>query len=273
MIALLSLAALLVSFSFHDGQGTSLHDTGVDQCIEWANGQELYGPGKTHRIGPDLLCFTGGIDHDSAKAFVTRLEDISTDTPLTVVVRSGGGAAGAGLTMGEALARHDATVVVDALCASSCANYLFLSAERRVVLQDGIVVFHGGATMKIWPEMERQLRALIEERDGTDFIADEPAEQALVRIRAELESSVKRQSAFLRAMNLDPDFFEWFNDVPDDVWLQRCEAAVEDEVVVFSKNSLLQRGITLASYAGPESQAELDEILAGMRRQGEACFW
>jgi hypothetical protein len=72
-------------------------------------------------------------------------------THETLIVTSGGG------FVGEAaqIAMHLQTqglkeVVVEGRCMSSCANYLFLSAPKKVIREKSFVAYHGNATSSVF---------------------------------------------------------------------------------------------------------------------------
>jgi hypothetical protein len=55
---------------------------------------------------------------------------------------SAGGSSEAGLQIAEAIQNKGVTVVVEDYCLSSCANYLFLFAHRRILQNESVVGFH-----------------------------------------------------------------------------------------------------------------------------------
>jgi hypothetical protein len=64
--------------------------------------------------------------------------------PEVLVVRSSGGAVAGWLDFVEAFDDRPRLVIVDGLCASSCANYAFAAGRRRIVGEDSLVIWHGG---------------------------------------------------------------------------------------------------------------------------------
>jgi hypothetical protein len=61
-----------------------------------------------------------------------------------LLVNSNGGSLYAGIDMGNFIHQNRMTVEVANLCISSCANYIFLAAETKVLNKNSLVVFHGG---------------------------------------------------------------------------------------------------------------------------------
>jgi hypothetical protein len=86
-----------------------------------------------------------------------------------VVVSGAGGYLTQALDMADLIATGEATTVAGDICASSCAQFLFMAGRHKLVLTGGVVAFHGGP---LTPE--------IIEREATDaagrkFLADENA--------------------------------------------------------------------------------------------------
>lgn len=73
-----------------------------------------------------------------------------------VRVQSTGGDLNAALAIGEAIARRQPLVVVDGLCMSNCAAFIFLATPQHRVLRDGLVCFRGAPARN-----ETELRAHI----------------------------------------------------------------------------------------------------------------
>lgn len=94
-------------------------------------------------ITSDLLCLDGYLDADVATDILSWADQDSSDQK-SLVVRSGGGEAQAGLEIAEKLQSNNIHVYIYDICASSCANYLFAMARHRHILDEAIVLFHGG---------------------------------------------------------------------------------------------------------------------------------
>jgi hypothetical protein len=90
----------------------------------------------------NVLCIDGLIDVEG-KLRAAVLEGTYRDR-LLVVVRSEGGSLPGAIDMVEHLARFHYSIVVDGICASSCAQFLFMGADRKIIRGDGIVAMHGG---------------------------------------------------------------------------------------------------------------------------------
>ena len=207
---------------------------------------------------------------ESSGRFLEVLAGIPLDRPITVVMRSTGGQVLAGLDTGEALLPRPLTVVASSICASSCANYVFMAADRRVIAPESILAFHGGMTPGHRLKTERELaEARARRRPDPEQLADLERGR-----RANLEGA-PRQSALLRSVAADPEFFAFFDTInarPRRTWSPDCAAQPRSAMLVFSDAFLRNRGVAIENH-GPRSAAELRALLIQKRNQGLACWW
>ena len=117
-----------------------------------------------------LICFSGPIKAGSARRLEQALAD-ARGSARDLVRNSGGGDAAVGVRLGAKIAAGPVTAIVDRLCASSCANYIFDGAGRRVILAHSIVVFHGGIGPSAIQQMRPALEALKEREPSLDIEA------------------------------------------------------------------------------------------------------
>lgn len=96
-------------------------------------------PGAPIRRAGATLCFSGEIEAASTAQAVALLPGASS-----VVITSEGGEVRAALALARAIRAGGQLLVVERLCMSSCANFLFTAARRKAVAPEGLVVFHGG---------------------------------------------------------------------------------------------------------------------------------
>jgi hypothetical protein len=188
---------------------------------------------------------------------------------LTLVVMSNGGDTNAALDVAGLLLRRDVTIVTGPICASACANYLFLPAARRVVPEGSVVAFHGGMSEGFRARLRRELEAARRSprRDAPEIAHIETA----LRIVA---ADLPRQAAMLRAIGADPNLFAFFDDIPLAPWRRNCRGpANHDQVLVFSPEALDRRGIAVDLWRGPRSDTELQARLKQMPGVSPMCFW
>lgn len=236
----------------------------ADACAAWTGARAAKGP-ATHRVGPDGLCFSGDITAENSAEFVQVLAGLDPTIPLVVVVTSDGGEINAGMSMGEALVPFTTTVVAQRVCASSCANYLFTAGDRRVIGDNALLLFHGGAH----PLDEAELRTAIAPQVRADQL-----EAQVAAIVADVEGQIRRQDAFSERAGIDIDFFRWmagFNDLSEEDFLELC--AVRDPVMIaYSDRRLATQDVVVHENRGPQSQQDVTAAVAGLGRTEAVCF-
>lgn len=242
----------------------------VRACSAWfATRSSASGPAVLAR-SPNAICFDGAIDPAGSAALTAALKAIPADKPVLLVVRSGGGGISESLDVAEAIAGRDVTVMVHTLCGSGCANCIFLPARKRIILDDAVVAFHGGASLTLARKFEDDRAKFIASNPGVDF-------DRLARDwRTRLERDVARQDAILRTAGVDRDFFAWFDRMasePPSGQSADCAANAEAEAIVFSEDFLRQRGVVIAYNGGPRSAEGLQRINMKRGWGRHSCFW
>jgi hypothetical protein len=71
-----------------------------------------------------------------------------------LVISSAGGDIEAGMRFGRLVRDWNLNVYVEELCASSCANYVFPAAKRKIIGYGALVGWHGGAVSKSFAGMD-----------------------------------------------------------------------------------------------------------------------
>lgn len=261
------LSILLAGFGLPDAAMPYREIVVVESCAAWADGRETEATSAVHRVDDHGLCFFGSTTDQNSAAFVEAVAGIDPEKPLVVVVRSGGGEINAAMAMGEALVPRETTVMVHDLCASSCANYLFLAGDRRVILPGALLLYHGG----IFEQSEEHWVALREE--WSQRMNPRDLEASLKSSRDYETNSLARQAAFLENVDVDPDLFDWMqglNALTQEEWLAKCPVP-DASMMVFSDAILAERGIAVHRSDGPRSDAELAAELG--KSAGMACYW
>jgi hypothetical protein len=92
-----------------------------------------------NRLNNGVIQYFGSIDMERVEKFkeLYRPGD-------RLLVNSNGGSLYAGIEMGKFIHKNQITVEVADVCISSCANYVFLAGETKVLNKNSLVVFHGG---------------------------------------------------------------------------------------------------------------------------------
>ena len=65
------------------------------------------------------------------------------DQITAIRINSAGGITDHGIRIGEWIFDHQLDVIVDELCFSSCANYIFTAGKNKIIEKDAIVGWHG----------------------------------------------------------------------------------------------------------------------------------
>lgn len=111
----------------------------------------------------NVLCIDGPIDVEGRLRALVLSRGYRDG--LIVVARSDGGSLAGAIDMAEYLGRFHYSIVVDGICASACAQFIFMGANRKIIRGDGIVAMHGG------PFSDEQIAAMPEA--GRDNIGRE----------------------------------------------------------------------------------------------------
>lgn len=209
------------------------------------------------------FCFDGTIDRSSAEAFITSIGE-AAHKPI-VVIRSGGGEVNAGMDIGDAIKAAGATVIVAEKCLSSCANYILISANRRVVLKDALLGFHGGVEV-----VDRQ--RLVKEFAAAGFTQPKQVNAAIKRS----EDDRARQDRFLRVRGVSAALYDkiisW-NDMPKRAQVRYCADPDSVRMFVFDPALLFKYGYDLQAYLGPSSKKGLEQALSRQKRKSSSfCY-
>jgi hypothetical protein len=112
--------------------------------------------GDWTRESDDTLKFSGKIEAGE----LDRFKLISSAEDRNLIVDSTGGDVEAGVRLGMELFKKKLTVIVDGLCVSTCANYVFTAGAKKEV-KHGFVGYHGNIAAflnKGWNKIASELR-------------------------------------------------------------------------------------------------------------------
>jgi hypothetical protein len=176
------------------------------------------------RRSGDAVVFEGRIDFASAARFLQLLEEPGV---ARVVVTSRGGLVAPALEMAQAIHRRGLPLEIPAACLSSCANYLFPAAARKVLGRADAVGWHGNMAHVLWLQQAGQ----------ASWSPDELAQaRALAR----------REAAFYRAIGVD-GYVAWFGKLPP---------YAVDEFYYLSPQDLARFGIGDVTVRAPAVQPD-----------------
>lgn len=91
------------------------------------------------RVSTKALRFDGVIQAESYQEFIKKIDAEVEE----IILNSVGGSVESALAIATEIKRRNINVTVKGFCISSCANYLFLAGNKKMI--DGIVGYHGNA--------------------------------------------------------------------------------------------------------------------------------
>ena len=102
-----------------------------------------YGPEPaTISVEGSIISFVGSIESETYRNFLYAVRG-QEDQITAIQINSGGGITDQGMLIGEWVFDHDIDVIVEELCFSSCANYIFPAGKNKIIEEDAIVGWHG----------------------------------------------------------------------------------------------------------------------------------
>ncbi|MFM7689844.1 MAG: hypothetical protein ACKPAC_10375 [Alphaproteobacteria bacterium] len=151
--------------------------------------------GTWERINQNAIRFSGHIqrgDFESLQAILSADDRI-------LYLDSKGGDVEVGVRLASHLLPRQLTVIVDGICASSCANYLFTSGLNKEIRR-GWVGFHGNATALMaqdWYEVARKFK----EEGGL-------SDQQISELHARFMALAEIEQKYLERAGVDQALFE-----------------------------------------------------------------
>ena len=102
-----------------------------------------YGPEPaTISVEGSIISFVGSIESETYRNFLYAVRG-QEDQITAIQINSGGGITDQGMLIGEWIFDHEIDVIVDEICFSSCANYIFPAGKNKIIEEDAIVGWHG----------------------------------------------------------------------------------------------------------------------------------
>ncbi|MEH6435261.1 hypothetical protein [Massilia sp. DD77] len=93
------------------------------------------------------LNYVGEISQEANKEVFDLFASLD-NKPTRLSIRSPGGPTDPGIALGTWVHKHGLTVKVLEFCFSSCANYVFTAAPKKIVSNFAVIGFHGGLSSK-----------------------------------------------------------------------------------------------------------------------------
>ena len=184
--------------------------------------------------------YVGYLTRPSVSQLLREVSD--ADPPVdTLVIASGGGETGLGREIGTWVHEGQITVVVEGYCFSSCANYIFTAAPKKVIRGGAVVGWHGSEQQGQYISINGECL----DPDGSDSAAvgSSTAGVSVVRLSG---LGIEEEVSFLAEVGVSVDAL-LYGHMPE-----RCEHFVTAGVAgwTFSIAGMAAFGITNVSYEG-----------------------
>ncbi len=143
----------------------------------------------------DVLCLRGEIDKRMEQEITRSLRLSQRD--LAVVVDSDGGSVASAINIADLLSVHGFDLIVAEGCYSSCANYLFVAASRKFLLEGADIGWHGSTAPR---SFDRYIEIF--------FAREKPLDAAALKIlRKHYEASKRAQENFVQKHKISEDIY------------------------------------------------------------------
>jgi len=152
------------------------------------------------------VTYVGKISDQNAEQLLNRVKGKNL---TTLVINSGGGEINAGMKIGSWVFDNQIDVIVDGVCMSSCANYVFPAGRFKTITDGSIVAWHGSILLKSATSDAEVRRATTEavhrlpERDQQKLDLEEVIQKATEQSREYQADSMKRQAEFFSKIGVD----------------------------------------------------------------------
>ncbi|SDB42178.1 hypothetical protein SAMN05660653_02008 [Desulfonatronum thiosulfatophilum] len=192
MRSILTMGLILIVLSQTQVFGRSVYDPSAEEAYISVEGT--------------TATFAGSISDLNVTKFLDSVEGRVVET---LVIASGGGEINAGMRLGEWVFDNQADVVVEKMCMSSCANYVFTAGRRKIINANAIVGWHGNALQKRGITDADVRAELIQAYEQLDEQAKNKLDlegmlaQAIQQTREYMENSKAKQARFFEKIDVD----------------------------------------------------------------------
>lgn len=278
-ISFYGLVISLMIFSRNTGAENALEKfdfyPAVKNCSTWFK-ERSYGklspgvdiPMAFYAPEKSQICIDGNFGGDTSKEVIEQIKKSSTQNNVTLVIRSLGGDINPAIEISEEIQRGNFTIVVHEICASSCANYIFIAGKKRVVLPEGLLLFHGGASLDLLDKIAVQINQYFkDDKEGY--------EREVEKSRKNLLTQIKRQEDLLKKSNAAQHFFYWMgmiNHMTKEDVSNIC-GTQHPSMILYDTKILDSMRVHIENYFGPTSSEELGLILKKRNIDARMCFW
>jgi hypothetical protein len=213
------------------------------------------------------LCFQGLINKVSA----TQAIEILKSKPVkTLVISSPGGSVLYALDMAEYIQAKKIDIVINRVCVSSCANYLFLAARYKYVTEGSFVGWHGGPEKnlkKVRKRVKRLRKRELKENPQTVF--NESLDEYMVL----WENDLERQRKLLARAGVSDDLLYVSVTGAQAVFLKKIIAEHKKSMIFVPGPEDLSGHYSVKGLVNmwhPGVQASLERYMAALKTEAKA---
>ncbi len=217
--------------------------------------------------GPTVV-MNGSLEDRFYESFLSLVKG-REDEITTLRVSSAGGKTDEGIKLGHWIFEHGIDVVVDGLCFSSCANYVFTAGRNKTITAGSIVGWHGseqqdehlarGLGLTVEELLTRQYDELV--AVGVETASPERRKRFVEVALSGKPAGVREEQAFLEKIGVSVDALV-YGFLPDRFQGYYVNRAAHIDGWTFSIEGMARFGIDNVTYAGdgdyPSEQARED---------------
>ncbi len=213
-------------------------------------------PPATFSIEGSTVVIVGPLDIGFYERFLSAVRD-REDEITTLRINSGGGITDEGIKLGAWMAERNIDVVVDQLCFSSCANYIFTAGRNKTIMADSIVGWHGSEQQD--EHIARGLGITVEELHAREYDehasewgetpTQEGRENFVEFVLTRRPTAVGEEQAFLEKVGVSVDALV-YGFLPDQFEDYYANASPQTTGWTFPIEDMASFGIDNVTYEG-----------------------
>lgn len=154
----------------------------------------------TIELSGSTVTYAGKISDQNVERF---LDTVNGKEVSVLIISSSGGEINAAMEMGEWLFDNHVDIVVEGMCMSSCANYVFTAGRRKTINRNSIVAWHGSILQEFGMSDEDVRAAVLE-----SFSKLPESEQKKTDVEVLISRSIRQMQEYrLNSMAAQGQFF------------------------------------------------------------------
>ncbi len=205
--------------------------------------------------GPTVV-MNGSLEDGFYESFLGLVKG-REDEITTLRVNCGGGKTNEGIRLGHWIFEHGIDVVVDGLCFSSCANYIFTAGRNKTITAGSIVGWHGseqqdehlarGLGLTVEELLAKQYDELVAE--GVEPPSPERRKRFIEVVLSGKPAAVGEEQALLEKIGVNVDALV-YGFLPDQFRGYYVNRAAHIDGWTFSIEGMARFGIDNVTYTG-----------------------